>query len=190
MTNSHLPQLPRRLVGADPVCGPDMTRKAAGDVLRLWVNGRLESVVANPLDRLSHILREHLGLTGLKEGCCEGECGVCTVLIDDQPVASCLMLGFQAEGAQITTIEGLARGAVLSDLQQAFLTHGGVQCGYCTPGMVMAAEGHLRANPAGDRDAIRHALAGNICRCTGFELIVDAVEDEAARRRTATGTGA
>lgn len=153
------------------------------DRLTLWVNGREVSVIADPRDRLSHILRNQLGLTGVKEGCCEGECGACTVLVDDRPVASCLMLGFQAEGAQITTIEGLAQGDHLSSLQQAFLTHGAVQCGYCTPGMVMAAEGHLRANPAGDRDAIRHALAGNICRCTGFALIIEAVDSEAARRR-------
>lgn len=159
---------------------------ASGDGLTFWVNGREVSIAANPLDRLSHILRDRLGLTGVKEGCCEGECGACTVLIDDLPVASCLVPGFQAEGARITTIEGLAQSGALSGLQQAFLTHGAVQCGYCTPGMVMAAEGHLRANPAGDRAAIRHALAGNICRCTGFVLIVDAVEHEAGLRRAAT----
>ncbi len=154
-----------------------------GKLLVLWVNGRKESVVANPLDRLSHILRNELGLTGLKEGCCEGECGACTVLLDDRPVPSCLILGFQVEGATISTIEGMATAGTLSGLQTAFLTHGAVQCGYCTPGMVMAAEGLLRANPAPDRAAIRHGLAGNICRCTGFDLIVTAVESEASRRR-------
>ena len=165
------------------------------DRLTLWVNGREVSVIADPHDRLSHILRDRLGLTGLKEGCCEGECGACTVLVDDHPVASCLMLGFQAEGVRITTIEGLTQGGGLSGLQQAFLTYGAVQCGYCTPGMVMAAEGHLRANPDGghpdgDRAAIRHALAGNICRCTGFALIVDAVESEAERRLADLSNGA
>ncbi len=161
-----------------------MTRNVTQqDRLTLWVNGREVSVVADPLDRLSRILRDRLGLTGLKEGCCEGECGACTVLIDDQPVASCLMLGFQAQGVQITTIEGLEQDGVLSGLQQAFLNHGAVQCGYCTPGMIMAAEGHLRAKPDGTRAEIRHALAGNICRCSGFALIVDAVADEARRRR-------
>lgn len=164
---------------------PERPGTRSRDVLHLWVNGRLQTVATNPLDRLSHILREGLGLTGLKEGCCEGECGACTVLVGDLPVASCLMLGFQAEGAQITTIEGLAQDGALSPLQQAFLSQGGVQCGYCTPGMVIAAEGHLRANQTGDRDAIAHALAGNICRCTGFALILDAVEVEAARRRQA-----
>jgi aerobic-type carbon monoxide dehydrogenase small subunit (CoxS/CutS family) len=151
--------------------------------IELWVNGRPVTVDAGPMQRLSTLLRETLGLTGLKEGCCEGECGACTVLMDGEPVHSCLTLGFQAEGAEITTIEGLSGGSgLLSDLQAAFVAVGAVQCGYCTPGMVMAAEGLLRSDPSPDDAAIRHALAGNICRCTGYDTIIRAVATEAARR--------
>lgn len=153
--------------------------------LSLKINGRLTSVESDPLARLSQILREELDLTGLKEGCREGECGACTVLIDDAPVNACLVLGFQAEGHDITTVEGLGQSGMITELQAAFLTGGAVQCGYCTPGMVMAAEGLLRADPAPSADEIRHALAGNICRCTGFETIVRAVAAEAARREAA-----
>jgi len=152
--------------------------------LSLCVNDRTMTVETDPLDRLSGILRGALGLTGLKEGCCEGECGACTVLMDGRPVLACLILGFQAEGVRITTIEGLTGNRPLSELQTAFLNRGAVQCGYCVPGMVMAAEGLLRADPAPGREAIRHALAGNICRCTGFQTIVDAVAEAARRRRS------
>lgn len=162
--------------------------RGTGATLRLRINGAALDVRANPFDRLSHILRNDLQLTGLKEGCCEGECGACTVLMDGRPVASCLVMGFQAEGAEITTVEGIAPPGTLSGLQAALLSHGAVQCGYCTPGIVMAAEGLLRADPAPDHAAIRHALAGNICRCTGFDYIVEAVAAEASRR-AALATG-
>lgn len=151
--------------------------------LTLFVNDQEFSAEAAPLARLSTVLREALGLTGVKEGCCEGECGACTVLMDGRPVHACLTPAFQARGARITTVEGLAGNRLLSGLQEAFLSRGAVQCGYCTPGMVMAAEGLLRTNPAPGDAEIRHALAGNICRCTGFQTIVDAIADEAARRR-------
>ena len=147
--------------------------------LRLQVNGRERRVEASPTARLSTVLREGLGLTGVKEGCCEGECGACTILIDGEPVVSCLMLAMQAEGRAITTIEGIEAPG----LQDAFLAAGAVQCGYCTPGMIVAAEGLLRSTPAPSRNEIRHALAGNLCRCTGFETIVDAVALEAERRQ-------
>ncbi len=150
--------------------------------LSLRINGQTVIADVDPLTRLSRVLREALGLTGLKEGCCEGECGACTVLVDDLPVNACLMLGFQAQGHNITTVEGLDGSGVLTGLQEAFLACGAVQCGYCTPGMVVAAEGLLRANPIPSTNDIRHALAGNLCRCTGFETIVQAVVFEAARR--------
>lgn len=153
--------------------------------LSFTVNGRNVSMDGDPLARLSEVLRQQLGLTGLKEGCLEGECGACTILIDGSPVHACLMLAFQAQGRDIVTVEGLGGSGTLSRLQTIFVEEGAVQCGYCTPGMVMAAEGLLRANPAPSTDDIRHALAGNICRCTGYENIVRAVSAEAERRREA-----
>ncbi|UCI22930.1 (2Fe-2S)-binding protein (plasmid) [Mesorhizobium sp. B2-1-8] len=146
------------------------------------VNGSAIEAEIWPLLRLSGFLRNALGLVGLKEGCCEGECGACTVLLDRKPVNSCLMLAFQAQGREILTIEGLGK-ADLSGLQQAFLDTGAVQCGYCTPGMILAAEGLLLANPCPDEAEIRQGLAGNICRCTGFATIVQAVASEAAARQ-------
>jgi aerobic-type carbon monoxide dehydrogenase small subunit (CoxS/CutS family) len=154
-------------------------------VLVLNINGRRISVAGDPTARLSHILRGELGLTGLKEGCLEGECGACTILVDDVPIHACLMLAFQAQGHDIVTIEGMHQDGPCAELQTAFVAGGAVQCGYCTPGMVMAAEGLLRTNPAPSANDIRHALAGNICRCTGYDSIVRAVAAEAARRREA-----
>ncbi|MCA0055791.1 (2Fe-2S)-binding protein [Mesorhizobium sp. B2-5-8] len=152
--------------------------------MSLKVNGQAIETEILPISRLSSFLRDVLGLTGVKEGCCEGECGACTVLLDSQPVDSCLMLAFQVAGREITTIEGLC-GSGINDLQQAFLKMGAVQCGYCTPGMLLAAQGLLHANPSPGEAEIRHALAGNICRCTGFETIVQAVATAAAARQGA-----
>jgi carbon-monoxide dehydrogenase small subunit len=149
--------------------------------LKLQVNGveYRRNVLAT--QTLSQFLRDTLGLTGVKLGCGEGECGACTVLVDDQPVNSCLVFAFQVAGRRITTIEGLQNAdGMLSPLQQAFLDHGAVQCGYCTPGMVLASEGLLRRNPNPDDTEIRRALAGNICRCTGFLSIVEAVKSVAS----------
>lgn len=158
-----------------------------GDVgegaISLNVNGDSRECAAPPTMRLSAALRDILNLTSVKEGCCEGECGACTILLDGKPVNSCLVMVFQARGSEIITVEGLLPETGLNSLQQAFLDEGAVQCGYCTPGMVMAAEGLLRINPNPDEADIRHALAGNICRCTGFETIVRAVSVEAAARR-------
>ncbi|MDP4032144.1 MAG: (2Fe-2S)-binding protein [Pseudorhodobacter sp.] len=149
--------------------------------ISLMVNGEMRRADVTPQARLSQVLREDLGLTGLKVGCGEGECGACTVLLDGVAVNSCLMLAFQAEGRQIVTVEGVdAQG-----LPQALVDAGAVQCGFCTPGMVMAAEALLRTDPAPAPEVIRHALAGNICRCTGFATIVQAIGHEAARRREA-----
>lgn len=150
----------------------------------LDLNGRPARLAAAAHARLSTALRDH-GLTGVKEGCLEGECGACTVLVDGAPVCACLMLAGQAAGRRVVTIEGLAPDGRLSDLQRAFVEEGAVQCGYCTPGMVMAAEGLLAAEPAPDEAAIRRAIAGNLCRCTGYANIVRAIARTAAGRQAA-----
>ncbi len=149
--------------------------------IRLNVNGVDYQHRAEATETLTRFLRNALGLTGTKLGCGEGECGACTVLVDDRPVNSCLMLAFQAAGKRVTTIEGLLKAdGSLSPLQQAFLDHGAVQCGYCTPGMILASEGLLRRNPNPGDAEIRQALAGNICRCTGFLNIIKAVKSLAS----------
>jgi carbon-monoxide dehydrogenase small subunit len=162
--------------------GKPVGKSAANDGLsiELHVNGTKYRSAATATQTLAQFLRDNLGLTGLKVGCGEGECGACTVLIDGQPVNSCLVLAFQVADQRITTIEGLENAdGTLSPLQQAFLDYGAVQCGYCTPGMIMAGEGLLRKNPNPDETEIRRALAGNICRCTGFLNIVKAVKSVA-----------
>ncbi len=175
MTPKDMPHLP----SSEPAFAG--FRGTAAPCLTLTVNGREHSVVADPTDRLSLVLRDCLGLAGLKQGCLEGECGACTVLVDGEPVNSCLILVFQVQGRSITTVEGLeAPDGTLSPLQKAFVEHGAVQCGYCTPGMVMAAQGLLNRNPSPDEREIRHALGGNLCRCTGFQGIVDAILSQAA----------
>jgi carbon-monoxide dehydrogenase small subunit len=128
-----------------------------------------------PTRRLIDILREDLQLKGTKEGCGEGECGACTVIMDGKAVDSCLLLACQLEGSEIITIEGLAKEGELDELQEAFVSHGAIQCGYCTPGMVMATKALLMENPAPTEAEIRNAIAGNICRCSGYSQIVSAV---------------
>ncbi|KUO79019.1 MAG: (2Fe-2S)-binding protein [Desulfosporosinus sp. BRH_c37] len=126
--------------------------------------------------RLIDILREVLGLTGTKEGCGEGECGACTVLMDGKPVNSCLVLAGQLNGHSITTIEGVSDGQELSKLQRAFVDAGAIQCGYCTPGMILSAKAVLDVNPQPTEEEIKRGLSGNICRCTGYQKIVKAVQ--------------
>jgi len=157
---------------------------------RLLVNGRRRVFRGPPFTRLIDVLREDLGLTGTKEGCGEGECGACTVLLDGEPVMSCLVPVCQVEGRRIETIEAAGSPERLSVVQQALLESGGAQCGICTPGMVMAAWSWVRSGGKADREAIRTALAGNLCRCTGYGHIVDAVAHavrEAARREKPRG---
>lgn len=149
------------------------------------VNGRHVHVDVDAGERLLDTLRERLGLTGAKEGCSVGECGACTVIMDGDAVNSCLVLTAQCEGSSVLTVEGLAAGeggggGQLSRLQRSFLDHGAVQCGFCTPGMLMAATALLMKNPRPTREEIRQALAGNLCRCTGYQQIVEAVEGAAA----------
>jgi len=145
------------------------------------INDEERTVDATPDQRLLDLIREDLGLTGTKEGCGKGECGVCTVIMDGEPVTSCLVLAPQADGAEIETIENLAEGDDLHPLQESFVENGAVQCGFCIPGMIMTAKQLLQEERNPDRDRIRQALAGNICRCTGYDKIIDAVEDAAQK---------
>ena len=150
--------------------------------LEVTVNGQARSVRVHPMARLLDVLREDLGLPGTKEGCGEGECGACSVIMDGRLVNSCLVPAVQAQGADLLTIEGLARNGELSGLQRAFLACNGAQCGFCTPGMVLAAEDLLSRCAHPSEAEIRAGLAGNICRCTGYVKIVDAVQAAAAER--------
>jgi carbon-monoxide dehydrogenase small subunit len=142
----------------------------------LTVNGVSYPVELEPGTTLLHAVRDAVGLTGSKEGCDDSECGACMMLLDGRPVNSCSYLALQAEGREITTVEGLANGDELSPLQHAFLEQGGVQCGFCTPGMLISATALLAANPSPSEDEIRIALSGNLCRCTGYDGIVKAVQ--------------
>lgn len=152
------------------------------------VNGKPVDLFVPPNRRLLDVLRDDLGLTGTKEGCGEGECGACTVLLDGRPVNACLVLAGEASGHEITTIEGLSQNGRLHPLQEAFLEAGAVQCGFCTPGMILAAKALLDVNPDPDTEAIRTALSGNLCRCTGYVKIIAAVR--LAARKMAKGEGA
>jgi carbon-monoxide dehydrogenase small subunit len=139
------------------------------------VNGVDYAVEVHPHTTLLRAVREHVGLTGAKEGCDDSECGACMMLLDSEPVNACSYLALQAEGREITTVEGLADGAELSPLQHAFLEHGGVQCGFCTPGMLMSASALLKRTPTPTEEEVRIALSGNLCRCTGYDGIIKAV---------------
>lgn len=154
--------------------------------LQMSVNGKVRELETYPMARLLDVLREELHLTGTKEGCGEGECGACTVLLNGQIVNSCLIPAAQANGADITTIEGVADVQQLNSVQQAFIQYGGAQCGICTPGMVLAAVDLLNRNPAPTERDIRTGLAGNLCRCTGymkiFESVIRAIENIQARK--------
>jgi len=141
----------------------------------LTVNGTAYPVELDPGTNLLAAVRDVVGLTGSKEGCDDSECGACMMLLDGQPVNACSYLALQAEGSEITTVEGLADGATLAPLQAAFLEHGGVQCGFCTPGMLVSATALLAENPSPSEDEVRIALSGNLCRCTGYDGIVKAV---------------
>lgn len=149
--------------------------------LAMKVNGRVHSLDVPPHTTLLHVLRNELGLTGAKEGCTEGECGACTVLVDGMAVDSCLFMAMAAAGSEITTVEGLAHDdGRLSTLQSAFVQAGGVQCGFCTPGFLMTLTAFLEENANPSEDEIRSAISGNICRCTGYAQIVEAVQSATA----------
>ena len=151
--------------------------------IEFTLNGEQAEVAFAPHKTLLEVLREDLALTGTKHGCELGECGTCTVLVDGRAVLSCLMLGLDAEGREVTTIEGMAEGAELHPLQDTFADLGAAQCGYCTPGFLLVAKELLEQNPKPSREEIKEALSGNLCRCTGYIKIYEAVELAAARMR-------
>lgn len=152
--------------------------------LTCTVNGTVHTVLADPRDTLLELLRDRIGLTGTKEGCSNGNCGTCTVLMDGAAVNACLILAHEAPGRDIVTIEGLSERGRLHPIQEALVAHGGTQCGFCTPGIVLSAKALLDANPQPTEAEIRHAIAGNLCRCTGYGKIVEAI---AAAATTARG---
>lgn len=152
--------------------------------IRFVLNGRETAVFCDPTRRLLDVLRDDLGLTGTKEGCAIGECGACTVVVDGETYASCLTMVGQVEGRDILTVEGLEKLPLGQRLQQAFMTEGAVQCGFCTPGMLMSAYSLLRHNPNPTRKEIRLAMSGNLCRCTGYVPIVNAVQKAAQENNT------
>jgi carbon-monoxide dehydrogenase small subunit len=158
--------------------------------LQLVVNGELRSLEVEPRTLLVHALRDHLSLTGAHVGCDTSQCGTCTVLLEGRAVKSCTVLALQAEGLAVTTIEGLAPRDGLHPIQQAFVERHGLQCGFCTPGMILTATDLLARNPEPDDDAIRHALRGNLCRCTGYEPIVDSIRSAGAALRARAGAEA
>jgi carbon-monoxide dehydrogenase small subunit len=164
--------------------GVTVTRRAQPSVhLKMRINGEEAEVSFAPYKTLLEVLREELALTGTKHGCELGECGACAVLVDGEPVLSCLTLALECEGRAIETVEGLARGAALHPLQAAFADLGGAQCGYCTPGLLMTAKALLDAEPAPSRERIKEAIAGVLCRCTGYQQIVGSIEQAAQQLR-------
>jgi len=167
----------------DPMHTGDETRMDQETLLlTMTVNGKRVTVQINSDEILVDVLRDRLDLIGTKIGCNEGECGACTVIMDGQAVLSCLIPAMRAQGREITTIEGLSDGEALHPLQQAFVEHGAVQCGYCTPGFIMSAKALLDENPHPSRDEIKEAIAGNLCRCTGYVKILEAIESVANQR--------
>jgi carbon-monoxide dehydrogenase small subunit len=150
--------------------------------VKLTVNGKVYEIDVQPQDTLLDVIREKLGLTGTKEGCGLGECGACTVIMNGKTVNSCLVLAIEADDKQITTIEGLAQGEKLHPIQQAFIDQGGLQCGFCTPGMIISAKALLDENPNPSEDEIRRGIAGNFCRCTGYTKIIKSIKTAAGQK--------
>jgi carbon-monoxide dehydrogenase small subunit len=157
----------------------------AGIAVSTTINGDNAEFLCHPDETLLDVLRDRLGLMGAKEGCGTGDCGACSIILDDRLVCSCLVLGAEAEGRQIETVEGMAEGDKLHPLQQKFLEHAALQCGICTPGFLIAAKDLLKKNPDPTEEEIRFGLAGNLCRCTGYDKIVRAVQDAASVMRGA-----
>ena len=153
-------------------------------MVQFILNGESESADIAPAARLVDVLRDGFGLTGTKVGCEEGECGACTVVVDGEAVNSCLYLAADAEGKQVVTIEGLERDGLLGEVERVFVESGAVQCGFCTPGMIMRIYAFLQENPDPDKEQIKRSIEGNICRCTGYVKIVDAIRTLAAGRST------
>jgi len=145
-------------------------------IIKLTVNGEPHEIGVKPNDTLLEVLREQLGFVGAKEGCGVGECGACTVLKEDKPVLSCILLAMDAAGSNITTIEGISTGEALAPLQKSFIQHGAVQCGFCTPGMILTAKELLDSVKNPTLEQIKEALSGNLCRCTGYTKIIEAIQ--------------
>ncbi len=154
-------------------------------LVTLRVNGREHELLVESRKTLADVLRTDLGLTGTHLGCEHGICGACTVLMDGEPIRACLVFGVQADGRELSTVESLAEGEQLNDLQQAFSRHHGLQCGFCTPGFLMLAEAYLATEPEPHREEVREVVSANLCRCTGYQGIVDAVCEVAEQRRAA-----
>jgi len=157
--------------------------------LQITVNGELRQALVEPYYSLLDTLRDEMQLTGTKKGCDEGDCGACTVLLNGKPVCSCLVLAHSAHDAQVTTVEGLASQDVLHPVQQAFIDHGGFQCGICTPGQVIAAKALLEENPTPTEDEIKEYMMGNLCRCTGYYGILNSIAAAAETMNKAAGSG-
>jgi aerobic carbon-monoxide dehydrogenase small subunit len=151
--------------------------------ISLMINGEYEQVEVPSSMTLLQMLRDKVALTGTKNGCNAGECGACTVLLNGEPVNSCMVLAVECDGMQVVTVEGLAKDGVLDPVQQTIIEHGGVQCGFCTPGVLISSRALIDRNPDPSEDEIREALVGNLCRCTGYLRIVDAVKEAASRQR-------
>jgi len=171
-------------LAAQPAAEAEMTERGEMTKVTLRINGRNYRLLVEPRWSLLYVLREGLGLTGTKVGCERGECGTCTVLIDDVPRYACMTLVVEAEGAKITTLEGLMKGEELGPVQQAFAEHDAFQCGYCTPGQIMAVEGLLRKNPKPSPYEIRQGMSGNLCRCGAYKHIVNAAQKAAELKRS------
>ncbi len=170
-------------MNAAPAAEAEMIERGEMKKVVLMINGRNYRLLVEPRWSLLYVLREGLGLTGTKVGCERGECGACTVLIDDAPRYACMTLAVEAEGSKITTLEGLMRGEELGPVQRAFAEHDALQCGYCTPGQIMAAEGLLRKNSKPDGEEIRKGLSGNLCRCGAYKHIVNAAKRAAELKK-------
>ena len=157
-------------------------------IIQLYVNDHLYDVIISPRDILVDILRKRMGFTGTKKGCGHGDCGTCTVLIDGKAVLACLTLAIACQGKKILTIEGLEKNGSLHPIQQAFVDHGAIQCGFCTPGMILSAKALLDQSPTPDKEEISRGLSGNLCRCTGYKKIVEAVEAAAETMKAGEGS--
>ena len=170
-------------LAAQPAAEAEMTERGEMTKVTLRINGRNYRLLVEPRWSLLYVLREGLGLTASKAGCERGECGACTVLIDDVPRYACMTLAVEAEGTKITTLEGLMKGEDLGPVQQAFVEHDAFQCGYCTPGQIMAVEGLLRANPSPSAEDVRRGVSGNLCRCGAYKHIFNAAHKAAELKK-------
>jgi len=170
-------------LGKDQEAAAAVIKSGEANKISLLINGKQYHLLVEPRWTLLHVLREELGLTGTKEGCSRGECGTCTVLIDNIPRYSCMTLAVEAEGCEITTLEGLMKGEELGPVQQAFVEHDALQCGYCTPGQIMAVEGLLRKEPRPTMEQIRQGVNGNLCRCGAYTHIFEAAKRAAELKR-------